>query len=150
MPKDQVVELLYRVGGRLASYGNQAADGTGLRFSQLFLLYEMLRWRPETDGALSVSALAKKLGFSKSSICTTVQALKGMGYLTQNVSGSDSRKKEIALTPKARACEAAVAGQMQALDARLCTGLSRQALEAVRHALFQIVENMQQPSPQAP
>ena len=32
MPKDQVVELLYRVGGRLASYGNQAADGTGLRF----------------------------------------------------------------------------------------------------------------------
>ena len=142
MSCDSLSVLLYQTGYRLISYGNQVANDTGLSFPQLFLLHEMLAWPEDAVGALSVSALSQKTGLSKSTVCNTVQALVQSGYLIKTVDQSDTRKKTIRLTGKARASRARITEQLRTMDRMLFCGLSRQERERFRQILTQIAGNM--------
>lgn len=150
MSQDYLVEVLYQIGCRLASYGNKIGNDTGLSFSQAFLLYEMLEWSAETDGSLSISSIAKKTGFSKSSVCNTVQALKRTGYLTKNINNIDNRRKEIVLTDKALSSHPQIIEQIQKVDKQLFGGIPQQERNALKGILFQLAENMQLQPARAP
>lgn len=142
MPQEYVIEQLYQIGSRLIAYGNYFENKMELSLPQLFLLYKMLEWSDETDGKLSVSSLSQKTGLSKSSVCSTVQALKRLGYLTKNISNVDNRRKEIVLTEKANAVSDQITEQIQRLDQQLCCGVPPHELQTIRRALWQIAENM--------
>ncbi|MBM6828826.1 winged helix-turn-helix transcriptional regulator [Anaerotignum lactatifermentans] len=143
MKNDFGIILLRQINGLLGFYHNHRLEKiSGLTFSQIFLLYEMFDMADQEKRGFSLSALAAETGFSKSTVCATLRALKEAGYIKMNADRMDHRRKKIFLTQKAEAAREEVNDFVKEVNTSLRQGITDQEMEVLEYSLQKILENI--------
>lgn len=143
MKNDFGIMLLRQINGLLGFYHNRCLEKiSGLTFSQIFLLHEMFGMADQEKKEFSLSALAAETGFSKSTVCSTLRALKEAGYIKMNADRLDNRRKKILLTPKAEAAKEEVKDFVEEVNVSLRQGISDQEMEVLERSLQKILDNI--------
>ena len=119
---------------------NQMRD-MDLSPTQGILLYYLLANKEQDVYGMDLHAV---LGLSKSSVSSTLKALKEKGYITTNGSPMDDRKKQIVLTQKAYDGEKALYDHLLAQQKRLCSGIPEQYIQWMEQDLNKMMSNMKQ------
>lgn len=143
MKNDFGIMLLRQINGLLGFYHNRRLEKiSGLTFSQIFLLHEMFAMADKEKKGFSLSALAVETGFSKSTVCSTLRALKEAGYIKMKADRLDNRRKKILLTPKAEAAREEVRDFVEEVNTSLRQGISDQEMEIMERSLQKILDNI--------
>ncbi len=109
--------------------------------AQAALLYYLLTHRDQENYGIQLHAT---LGISKSSISSTLKALRQKGYLCVKENPSDDRKKQIVLTQKAYDAEESIRDGMIAQQKLLCSKIPEQRLWQLEEDLKQMLLNLKE------
>lgn len=139
MKSNRVLRLLRRINSLLPSGIGSCDSLCGLTLSQVCMLGEVLE---KPRGELSVSAISRETGFSKSSVCATLKSLRQLGYVEMDMDGQDNRRKEILPTEKAEAVRADVLRYLDAFGEELCSGLADGDRETLERSLAVVAGNV--------
>lgn len=143
MKDDFSIMLLRQINGLLGFYHNRHLEKiSGLTFSQIFLLYETFAMADQEKKGFTLSTLVAETGFTKSTVCSTLRALKEAGYIKMNVDRLDNRRKKIFLTPKAEAAREEVKDFVEEVNVSLRQGISDQEMEVLERSLQKILDNI--------
>lgn len=138
MNADATGTLLREVTRRYTRAQRAVAGERDTTAMQCHLLCELAR-----SGALSVGALAQRLGFEKSWISRSVDKAAASGLVRKSADPSDGRAVLVALTPAGR-------GRARALDQglaqhadQLLAPLSTSERSGLRHALATLLKSLE-------
>lgn len=122
----------------LEQYGKAQMQDVGLSPTQGILLHYLLSHKGREIYGVD---LHETLGISKSSVSSTLKALRQKGYITTKGDPQDDRKKQIILTDKAYRTEHRIRNGLSAQQKRLCQGISPQRLQWLEEDLEQMLDN---------
>lgn len=100
----------------------------------------------QKDNTVYAADLHVELGISKSTISSTLRALRQKGYLVTKENPADDRKKQIVLTNKALTMEKAINDNLQEQQKRLCKKIPAQRLEWLEDDLTIMLGNIRNES----
>lgn len=143
MHKGNLLRIFRQIDVFLSYYDyNQGEALCDLKYSQIFLLNEMFELKKNTKGAITLTVLGKKTGFSKASLCSALKILKKAGYVDVMVDREDNRKKNLLLTKKAKEAELDAKLYLCSVSDLLCEGMGGRELEEMERSLNKISENI--------
>ena len=142
MSQDLDIMLIRQINGALTAGTEAMPDKiSDLSFSQMCLLAELFELNEREECPMSLSLLAREIGFSKATICSTLKGLRKSGYVKMWTDDSDSRRKEIALTEKAFSVRSEVNDYISTLNGRLFSGIPEGDLQSLKNSLHIILRN---------
>lgn len=123
----------------MEQYGKIQMQHTDLTPTQASLLYYLLTHKENGNYGVDIHTT---LGISKSSISSTLKALKKKGYISMKENPSDDRKKQIILTPRAYAAEQSIHAGLAAQKKLMCGHIPEQRLRRLEEDLEQMLRNL--------
>ena len=123
----------------LEQYGKIQLEDMELSPTQCILLHYLLSHKGQDIYGVDLHAT---LGISKSSVSSTLKALRQKGYLSTKEDPLDDRKKQIVLTEKAYDAEQLIQASLLAQQKRLCHEIPKQRLEWLEEDLDQMLCNL--------
>ena len=123
----------------LEQYGKIQLEDMELSPTQCILLHYLLSHKGQGIYGVDLHAT---LGISKSSVSSTLKALRQKGYLSTKEDPLDDRKKQIVLTEKAYDAEQLIQASLLAQQKRLCHEIPKQRLEWLEEDLDQMLCNL--------
>ena len=123
----------------LEQYGKIQLEDMELSPPQCILLHYLLSHKGQDIYGVDLHAT---LGISKSSVSSTLKALRQKGYLRMKEDPLDDRKKQIVLTEKAYDAEQLIQASLLAQQKRLCHEIPKQRLEWLEEDLDQMLCNL--------
>lgn len=137
-----ILLMLRQVDICLSLYGNGKLEEMEITPAQALMLYEM--FSIEENQSLYATDLCVRIGFSRSTVSSTLKQLRKKGFVRMSMDAKDNRKKPIVLTEKACEKEAAVKQYMDDLTRCLCRGIPRHDLDCMKQTLKIFLANVQQ------
>lgn len=122
----------------LEQYGKMRMQDMDLSPTQGILLHYLLLHKGQDLYGVD---LHTTLGLSKSSVSSTLKALKQKGYIITKENPQDDRKKQIVLTEKAYSTELQISAGLNAQQERLCQEISPQRMQRLEKDLEQMLYN---------
>lgn len=131
---------LKRLHLALEQYGKIQMQDMDLTPTQSIMLYYLLMHKGQDIYGVD---LHTTLGISKSSVSSTLKALKQKGYLRMKENPLDDRKKQIVLTEKACDTEKVIHSKLLAQQKRLCQEIPKQRIQWLEEDLNQMLCNLE-------
>lgn len=123
----------------LEQYGKIQMQDMDLSPTQGILLHYLLTHKEQDIYGID---LHTTLGISKSSVSSTLKALRQKGYLRTKENPLDDRKKQIVLTEKAYDTEQVIRTRLLAQQKRLCQEIPKQRIQWLEEDLDQMLFNL--------
>ncbi len=134
-----IMSALKRLHLAMEQYGKMQMSHTDLTPAQAALLYYLLTHEDQGNCGIQLHAT---LGISKSSISSTLKALRLKGYICTKGNPLDDRKKQIFLTQKAYDAEPHIHAGLLAQQKLLCRQIPEQRLRQFSEDLEQMLRNL--------
>lgn len=143
MSQDFVIKLLRQINGSMPSDNKMLPEKiSSLTFAQIYLLAELYKMTEKGHAVISLSKLADKSGFSKSTVCAMLKCLRMLGYIQMQTDRADNRRKAIVLTQRAQAAKADVKQCVCEFNNTLCAGIPEEELHKLEDLLQIILKNV--------
>lgn len=123
----------------LEQFGKMQMQDIDLSPTQGIILHYLLT---NKDREIYGVNLYTSLGISKSSVSSTLKALKQKGYLRLEGNPMDDRKKKIILTDKAYDMESLIHTNLIAQQEKLCQKIPKQRIKWLEEDLDQMIRNL--------
>lgn len=123
----------------MEQYGKMQMRHTDLTPAQAALLYYLLSHQGQGNYGIQLHAT---LGISKSSVSSTLKALRLKGYICTKENPLDDRKKQVILTQKAYDAEQHIRAGLLAQQKQLCQQIPEQRLRQLVEDLEQMLRNL--------
>lgn len=123
----------------LEQYGKRQMQGMDLTPTQSILLHYLLAHKGQEICGVDLHTTLK---ISKSSVSSTLKALKQKGYVSLREDPLDDRKKQIVLTEKAYNAEQLIQSSLLRQQKYLCEGIPTQRLQYLEEDLEQMLCNL--------
>ena len=117
-PQDVIGVWVWRISLAYQRRADATAKEFGLTHLQ-FVLLITCAWLNSTTGVVSQRDLASEIGMQEAQLSVMVKALKARKLLAQRASATDSRVREITVTPAGLRLLAAVLPHMRRLQSEL-------------------------------
>lgn len=137
--QEDLVWTLKRLYLSLDQYGKVQMQALDLSPTQGTILHYLLTHKGEDVYGVDLHTI---MGISRSSVSSTLKALKEKGYLSLMENPLDDRKKKIVLTSKAYDIEQLIHANLAAQQKKLCQKIPKQRLEWLKKDLDQMICNL--------
>lgn len=115
---------------------------TGVHRNQHMLLMHLYR----TDGAPSQKEIANRFNISPAAVAVSLKKLENEGYISRNISESDSRYNQITITDKGKGVVEMSKEILDGLDERSFGNLSDEEKEILGVLLDKVIDNLKEGS----
>lgn len=145
MYQEHLLITFHRIDIFLSSfhYDREGELISDLKYTQIFLLNEMLEMREREENALSLTALSRRTGFAKASLSSALKILRKAGYVDMVMDNKDNRRKTIFLTQKTEDAVPEIKQYLYDVSRLLCEGIGVKELETLEQSLDKISENIE-------
>ncbi len=137
---DQLCFALYAATNAVTRAYRPLLGALGFTYPQYLVMLAL--WQ---DGALSVREIAARLRLGPSAITPLIDQLEAAGFVSRTRSGTDRRMVTVVVSETGRNLHEAAAAAQEAVVCR--TGLSEDALRALRDELNALVDRIASPRP---
>ena len=133
----RINERLRRIGRRHVCLGDRTVGELGISPGQHFVLVQLSR----SGRVASQAKMAEMLHVSPARITLAMKNLEAEGYI-ERASGADTRRNEVALTPKGEEMVRESFARFRALDEAMFAGFDSEELSQLAGFLDRVLDNL--------